>query len=947
MQIELKAKESAEVYFNYQMNFDRSAAQKHKAGGWSQMIFAKSAAGTVQIPLYVEDVAFLNLNTDGYSDICFLFDKDWEYIQWRSLRLGQTAFRLRINHPQIHLICSTDPYQSDLDAGTNSEDQPVVRYGYLIKPNVSIPATSSLQFSTDQLKYRLRTSALTQNGQAIDFNRLGIAGGLVVFTMPNGSFFNEFRFFAVPCNGTCFSLPTEVFINDVPDAISLEVLSLYVGESRGGEPEILHHIAKHADISSHQEQATDLTAADVLPFSVMLPLNQTAKLWAGQTIYMVSAKTYTGTTKGSFYYPVTTEVPYLRPSFGFYRSTLNSPEPYQSFGASGIFSRIDGNKLAKWPDFYHLDRQTPPDYKSSVQAFPMTSQFRHWSARPYLSSQELVLRRYLKEDRPVYTRDMAVVRDLFQNSVLIDNGLTYRLNCRASEVMTPDWQADPVVLRVHHQGCKDIEFSYVLATGETATAQYLLDSTNPYVPALADVHLYNNNLQSDYISKINHKLEFYADANGGQFQQILLSIRKPGGDWRDVYTSTLAGLHRTNLPYSLAAELYDVRFSLKLTNGNTLVNTIPKALEIGSATRGENDADADAIPDAIDLDDDNDGAADTTDEFPLDPTETRDTDKDGIGNNADPDDDNDGTPDVNDAFPLDPAETTDTDKDGIGNNADQDDDNDGVADTADAFPLDPAETTDTDKDGIGNNADPDDDNDGTPDVSDAFPLDPAETTDTDKDGIGNNTDPDDDNDGVADTADAFPLDPKETTDSDKDGIGNNADPDDDNDGVADTADAFPLDPKETTDSDKDGIGNNADPDDDNDGVADTADAFPLDPAETTDTDKDGIGNNADPDDDNDGAADSADAFPLDPKETLDTDKDSIGNNADPDDDNDGVADGSDKYPLDASRSSDPVTPNAGSSGSGGGGGAGLGGLLLALPLLAWHRHRYPTRKKAA
>ncbi|WP_031569412.1 S8 family serine peptidase [Rheinheimera texasensis] len=253
---------------------------------------------------------------------------------------------------------------------------------------------------------------------------------------------------------------------------------------------------------------------------------------------------------------------------------------------------------------------------------------------------------------------------------------------------------------------------------------------------------------------------------------------------------------------------------------------------------------------------------------------------------------------------------------------------------------------DVDSDGILNSADTDNDNDSVPDSSDTMPYNPTETTDSDQDGLGNNADPDDDNDGTPDVNDAFPLDPAETLDTDKDGIGNNADPDDDNDGVADTADVFPLDPKESVDTDKDGIGNNADPDDDNDGVADTADAFPLDPKETLDTDKDGIGNNADPDDDNDGVADTADAFPLDPKETLDTDKDGTGNNADPDDDNDGVADSSDKYPLDATRSSDPVTPNAGSSGSGGGG-AGLGVLLLGLPLLAWRRQRSQITNKAA
>ncbi|MFC0046922.1 S8 family serine peptidase [Rheinheimera tilapiae] len=254
---------------------------------------------------------------------------------------------------------------------------------------------------------------------------------------------------------------------------------------------------------------------------------------------------------------------------------------------------------------------------------------------------------------------------------------------------------------------------------------------------------------------------------------------------------------------------------------------------------------------------------------------------------------------------------------------------------------------DVDSDGILNAADTDNDNDSVPDANDAMPYNPSETLDSDQDGLGNNADPDDDNDGTPDVSDAFPLDPAETADTDKDGIGNNADPDDDNDGVADAADAFPLDPKETMDSDKDGIGNNADPDDDNDGVADAADAFPLDPKETLDSDKDGIGNNADPDDDNDGVADTTDAFPLDPKETLDTDKDGIGNNADPDDDNDGVADGSDKYPLDASRSSDPVTPTAGSSGSGGSGGAGLGVLLIGLPLLAWRRQHGQVIRKAA
>jgi len=63
-------------------------------------------------------------------------------------------------------------------------------------------------------------------------------------------------------------------------------------------------------------------------------------------------------------------------------------------------------------------------------------------------------------------------------------------------------------------------------------------------------------------------------------------------------------------------------------------------------------------PLALDLDDDNDGVADTTDKFPLDPTETLDTDNDGVGNNADWDDDNDGVPDNIDAAPLNNANTS-------------------------------------------------------------------------------------------------------------------------------------------------------------------------------------------------------------------------------------------------------------------------------------------------
>ena len=154
------------------------------------------------------------------------------------------------------------------------------------------------------------------------------------------------------------------------------------------------------------------------------------------------------------------------------------------------------------------------------------------------------------------------------------------------------------------------------------------------------------------------------------------------------------------------------------------------------------------------------------------------TDGDGTGNNADTDDDNDGASDLVDVFPLDPDEIADRDGDGIGDNADTDNDNDGSPDDVDAFPADPFEAQDTDGDGTGNNADADDDNDGVPDVVDAFPLDnkrsEADGSDTDGDGVDDSLDLDDDNDGIPDTIETTnQLDPLNAADAllDLDGDG--------------------------------------------------------------------------------------------------------------------------------------------------------------------------------
>jgi hypothetical protein len=94
---------------------------------------------------------------------------------------------------------------------------------------------------------------------------------------------------------------------------------------------------------------------------------------------------------------------------------------------------------------------------------------------------------------------------------------------------------------------------------------------------------------------------------------------------------------------------------------------------------------------------DGDGVADPADNCPNDPNPLQENnDGDAEGDVCDDDDDNDGTPDTTDAFPLDPSEDTDTDSDGIGNNADTDDDGDGYSDvlevTVGTDPLDDQST---------------------------------------------------------------------------------------------------------------------------------------------------------------------------------------------------------------------------------------------------------------
>ena len=110
------------------------------------------------------------------------------------------------------------------------------------------------------------------------------------------------------------------------------------------------------------------------------------------------------------------------------------------------------------------------------------------------------------------------------------------------------------------------------------------------------------------------------------------------------------------------------------SDGDGLNDNIDNCPSIANADQADFDSDGEG--DICDLDDDNDGIADTDDAFPLDASESLDTDGDGIGNNEDYDDDGDGFIDASDPQPT------------IANVFAIDSDGDGVADSFDDYPAD-------------------------------------------------------------------------------------------------------------------------------------------------------------------------------------------------------------------------------------------------------------------
>lgn len=274
-----------------------------------------------------------------------------------------------------------------------------------------------------------------------------------------------------------------------------------------------------------------------------------------------------------------------------------------------------------------------------------------------------------------------------------------------------------------------------------------------------------------------------------------------------------------------------------------------------------------------DLDTDNDGVGDSTDNCVNTPNaDQADADGDGAGDACD------GC--ANDTAKLDPGVC------GCGV-ADTDSDGDGAADCIDLCPADSTKIV-PGACGCGT-PDTDTDNDGTADCVDACPA------DTNKTGPGvcgcGQPDTDSDGDGVPDCIDNCPA------------AQNAGQEDSDSDGNGDACDPCPLDPDD--DIDADGVCGDADncefdtnagqEDADGDGLGDACDACPLDAAN---------------DADGDGLCGNVDNCPTVPNaDQANFDGDALGDACDPDDDNDNLSDAEE-----ATIGTSPMNPDSDSDG---------------------------------
>jgi large repetitive protein len=330
--------------------------------------------------------------------------------------------------------------------------------------------------------------------------------------------------------------------------------------------------------------------------------------------------------------------------------------------------------------------------------------------------------------------------------------------------------------------------------------------------------------------------------------------------------------------------------SVDPTNGTT-ATSYPNIDITGTPERDWREVantDNSAGPNATDIDDDNDGIPDLTENGGFDAL--GDADADGIANYIDavP---GGGQPAFTDINADGINDFYDADLDGIINSLDLDSDNDGIPDIVEAGAIDTNGdgrvdiTTDTDGDGL---VDTYDTSNGGVNIA---------NLDTDGDGIVNSKDIDSDNDGIPDVVEAGGTDANNDgkldgyTDADGDGFAQSVDGDINNDGTADntagaliitsTVGGTPGRPASypRANADANGLPNPYDLDADGDGILDVREAG------LTDTNNDGV---ADGVLGTDGWSDTVDALPtLTP---TNTDANGRPNYLDIDSDNDGIVD---------------------------------------------------------
>lgn len=709
----------------------------------------------LRLPVLFEKYNELAVENSGHFHFVRAFDKNWQ--QTTAFGLSGTAGtqKLRyVSEAPAYLIAD-----ARLPDPRGNEGRYSIISGYLLKTLQPLAQQDQkISLDTAELNEYHKLSPPTLSGQAIDFSRQSVS--TEAFSLYRGSQQIIEPTFTLSFCPECITPAQQFMTGGFPADDWRFFAALNLPNLQSASPEI-YETAWHGPLGQgDQTQQTDFTTKDQVHITLPEELASPQYLGSGSGIIVIWNEAVKTGDKVSYLFQGETRHIFTAPMLktmsieGFIPARVLS---------TGPFSISEQGHVVKLHPATDEQGQLIPALDTGLSQIPITSGLKY--SRLTMSSQN-------KQSNFAFWEAPLQVHIPHQPKIWVDQYLNYaafteqtqsELTCGNTTYIETLWEYHYGPHYWSSANCQSLKLhvpeSPKNPSSAGLTVTYQSEADGQY-PVLSSMQLFNQNQQSDVVSRIDHELRLAITTDEtSPLVALELDIRTDDYDWRRIYQSEQDGQHKLKLPLTAETKQLDLRLTAVQANGNQMQQILPGVITIGANAGGDNDVDSDGTPNPQDSDNDNDGFEDRADALPYDANESVDSDKDGIGNNADPDDDNDGVPDLNDAFPLDPTESVDTDKDGTGNNADTDDDNDGVPDLNDAFPLDPTESVDTDKDGIGNNSDPDDDNDGVADTADAFSLDPKESVDTDKDGIGNNADPDDDNDGVPDSADAYPLDP--------------------------------------------------------------------------------------------------------------------------------------------------------------------------------------------